>query len=117
MIGVRGYAVPGAFSWPAAAVLPDSFEAKGKAFMLDGCTITRGGTEAEMETARRLEELQKELQSLRGMLLLERDAPAEKKIISLRGMGRLLVSEEELEEAIDNAKRSVFSGVKDAVRH
>jgi hypothetical protein len=70
-----------------------------------------------METARRLEELEKELQNLKGMLLLERDAVAEKKIISLRGMGKLLVSEDELEAAIDNAKRSLFSGVKDALRH
>jgi len=70
-----------------------------------------------METARRLEELEKELQSLKGLLLLERAAVAEKKIMSLRGMGKLLVSEDELEATIDNAKRSLFSGAKDAVRH
>jgi ribosomal protein L29 len=69
-----------------------------------------------METARRLEELEKEIQSLKGMLFFERDAVLEKKNISLRGMGKRLVSEEELEEAIDTAKRALFSGVKDAVR-
>lgn len=70
----------------------------------------------EMETARRLEDLEKEIQRLKGLLLLEKDTVAEKKIISLRGMGKLLVSEDELEEAIENAKRSLFSGVKDALR-
>ena len=69
-----------------------------------------------METARRLEDLEKEIQRLKGLLLLEKDTVAEKKIISLRGMGKLLVSEDELEEAIENAKRSLFSGVKDALR-
>jgi hypothetical protein len=69
-----------------------------------------------METARRLEDLEKEIQRLKGQLLLERDTVAEKRIISLRGMGKLLVSEDELEEAIENAKRSLFSGVKAALR-
>jgi ribosomal protein L29 len=69
-----------------------------------------------METARRLEELEQEIRSLKGMLLMERATLAEKKLTTLRGMGKLLVSEEELEAAIDNAKRSLFSGVKNALR-
>lgn len=50
------------------------------------------------------------------MLFFERDAVLKKKNISLRGMGKRLVSEEELEEAINTAKRALFPGVKDAVR-
>lgn len=35
------------------------------------------------------------------------------RLVSLRGMGKRLVSEEELENAIERAKRAVFSGVRD----
>lgn len=37
------------------------------------------------------------------------------RLVSLRGMGKRLVSEEELENAIERAKRSVFSGVGDEI--
>ena len=36
--------------------------------------------------------------------------------LSLRGMGRSLVSEKELDEAIEEAKKSLFHGVENAVR-
>jgi hypothetical protein len=69
-----------------------------------------------MEATKKLEELEREVQTLRSLVLLERDALFEKKLVSLRGMGRLLVSEDELERAVEEAKKSVFAGVKHVVR-
>lgn len=66
-----------------------------------------------MEIAIELEELKKEIQSLRGLILFGKDELLEKRLVSLRGMGRLLVSEDELEEAIKRAKKSVFAGMDD----
>lgn len=37
------------------------------------------------------------------------------RLVSLRGRGKRLVSEEELENAIERAKRSVFSGIGDEI--
>jgi hypothetical protein len=62
------------------------------------------------------EKLEKDIQDLRALVLLENDALYEKKLVSLRGMGKILVSEEELNESIDKAKHSLFSGVEDALR-
>ena len=70
-----------------------------------------------MELAKKLEELERELQSLKGLVLFREDALFEKRLISLKGMGRLLVSEEELEEAITKAKKSLFAGVKNVIRY
>jgi hypothetical protein len=63
-----------------------------------------------MEAIKRLEELEREVKNLRGLVLFERDAVLEKKIVSLRGMGKLKVSVEELEEAMEEAKESLFAG-------
>lgn len=49
-------------------------------------------------------------------MLFENDALCEKKLVSLRGMGKVLVSEKELDEAIEEAKQSLFCGVEDALR-
>ncbi len=65
-----------------------------------------------MEVVRKLDELEREIQRLKNLILFREDLLSEKKLISLRGTGRLLVSEEELEEAIAKAKKSIFSGVK-----
>jgi hypothetical protein len=59
-----------------------------------------------MAAIKKLEELEREVKTLRGLVLFERDAILEKKLVSLRGMGKLKVSEEELEEA----KESLFAG-------
>ena len=59
-----------------------------------------------MEAIKRLEELEREVKNLRGLVLFERDAVLEKEVVSLRGMGKLKVSVEELEEA----KESLFAG-------
>ena len=46
-----------------------------------------------METAKKLEELEKDIQNLKALMLFKNDALCEKKLISLRGMGKVLVSE------------------------
>lgn len=70
-----------------------------------------------MEIAKKLEKLEKDIQNLRALVLLENDALYEKKLISLRGMGKILVSEKELNESIEKAKHSLFRGVEDALRN
>jgi hypothetical protein len=69
-----------------------------------------------MEIAEKLEKLEKDIQNLRALVLFENDALYEKKLVSLRGMGKVLVSEKELDEAIEEAKQSLFCGVEDALR-
>ena len=61
-----------------------------------------------MEAIKKLEELEKEVKNLRGLVLFERDALLEKKLVSLRGMGKPTVSKEKLEEALEEAKKSLF---------
>ena len=70
-----------------------------------------------MEIAKKLEELEKDIQKLRALMLFENDALCEKRLVSLRGMGKILVSEKELEDAIEKAKQSLFCGVEDALRN
>ena len=70
----------------------------------------------KMEIAKKLEELEKDIQNLKALVLFENDALCEKKQVSLRGMGKILVSEKELDEAIEKAKQSLFCGVEDALR-
>jgi len=70
----------------------------------------------KMEVSKKLEELEKDIQNLRALVLFESDALFEKELISLRGMGKIIVPEKELDEAIEEAKRSLFYGVEDAVR-
>jgi len=70
-----------------------------------------------MQTAVEIKEIKKEIQSLREMVLFGKDDLIEKKLVSLRGMGRLLVSESELEEAIGRAKKSVFKGTQNVLRN
>ena len=63
---------------------------------------------------KKLEELEKEIKTLKGLMLFERDELLGKRLVSLRGMGKLIVSKEELDEAIKKAKKSLF---KNAVRY
>ena len=69
-----------------------------------------------MDTAKKLEELEKDIQNLKALMLSNNDALCEKKLVSLRGMGKVPVSEKELDESIEKAKHSVFCGVEDALR-
>ena len=63
-----------------------------------------------MQISIKIKELKKEIQSLKDIILFGKDELIEKRLVSLRGMGRLLVSESELNEAIERAKKSVFKG-------
>ena len=53
-----------------------------------------------------LEEIKNEIQNLKVLILQTHKIP--KQLVSLRGMGKLLVSEEELEKSIEEAKKSLF---------
>ena len=60
-----------------------------------------------MEIEKKLEELEKDIQNLKALMLFENDILCEKKLVSLRGMGKILVSEKELDEAIEEAKHFI----------
>lgn len=70
-----------------------------------------------MKMAIEIKEIKKEIQSLKEIVLSGKDDLIEKKLVSLRGMGRLLVSESELEEAIQRSKKSVFKGTQNVIRN
>ncbi len=63
-----------------------------------------------MVATRKMDELEKEIRNLRSLVLFREDALLEKKLVSLRGMGKLLVPEKELEESIGQARKSLFKG-------
>jgi len=64
-----------------------------------------------MQMEEKLEKIEKELQNLKALIIFGKDTLVEKKPVSLRGICRVLVSEDELEKAIEDAKKSIFSGV------
>jgi len=64
-----------------------------------------------MQVEEKLEKIEKELQNLKALVIFGRDTLVEKKPVSLRGICRILVSDDELEKAVEEAKKSVFSGV------
>ena len=53
-----------------------------------------------------LKKIENEIQSLKVLVLQTYQIP--KQLVSLRGMGKLLTSEEELEKSIQEAKKSLF---------
>ena len=53
----------------------------------------------------RLDAIENEIKNLK-LLILRYQKP--KKLVSLRGIGKLLVSEKELDESIEEAKKSLF---------
>ena len=61
-----------------------------------------------MQQEDKLEKIEMELQKLRAFVMLGRDSLVEKKPVSLRGICRILVPDEELNEAIEEAKKSVL---------
>ncbi|MBU7015895.1 MAG: hypothetical protein HXS44_00180 [Theionarchaea archaeon] len=69
-----------------------------------------------IEIAKKLEELEKDIQDLKTLILTENNKSPERELISLRGLGKSLVSEKELEDAIEKAKKSLFHGAEDVVR-
>lgn len=70
-----------------------------------------------MEIKRKLEDIEKGIEDLKTLLLFKDDALYEKKLVSLRGMGRILVTEKEMDEAIKKAKTSIFHGVQNDLFH
>ena len=66
---------------------------------------------------KKIEELEKDIQNLKALVLFKDDTLFEKKLVSLRGMGEVQVSEKEIDKAIEEAKRSLFHGDKDVVRN
>jgi len=62
------------------------------------------------EIAEKLEKLEKDIQDLKTLIISEESESLEKELISLRGMGKALVSEKKLDEAIEKAKKSEFGG-------
>lgn len=54
----------------------------------------------------KLNKIEKEIQSLKILIMNTYQIP--KKFVSLKGMGKLLVSENELEKSIGEAKKSLF---------
>ncbi len=65
-----------------------------------------------MEIERKLENIEKSIEDLKMLVLFKDDTLYEKKVVSLRGMGKILVSKEEMDEAIKKAKKSLFQGVQ-----
>ncbi|MFW6186275.1 MAG: hypothetical protein ACOC5C_06295 [Halobacteriota archaeon] len=62
-----------------------------------------------MHVEERLDKIERELQDLKSLLVFERETLIKRKPVSLRGMGKILVSEDELEKSIESAKKSVSS--------
>jgi hypothetical protein len=57
-----------------------------------------------MEIERKLEEIKKGIEDLKILLLFKDDALYEKKLVSLQGMGKILVTEKEMDAAIKKGK-------------
>ena len=53
----------------------------------------------------KINQIEDELNSLKSLISAKKNKPA-----SLRGMAKILVSDEELEKSIDDAKKSLISG-------
>ncbi|MBI2654517.1 hypothetical protein HYX02_06980 [Candidatus Woesearchaeota archaeon] len=54
----------------------------------------------------KIRQIEDELNNLKALI-----SGKEKKPVSLRGMAKLLVSEEDLDKSIEDAKKSLFKGV------
>ncbi len=65
-----------------------------------------------MQIEEKLKKIEKELQALKMLMISVSEIPVEKKPVSLRGMCKIIVSEEELDESIKTAKKSLFFGEK-----
>jgi len=54
----------------------------------------------------KLNEIESEIQGLRALVMGAYQIP--KRLVSLKGMGKLLIPEKELDKAIEGAKKSLF---------
>lgn len=69
------------------------------------------------EIVKRLESLEREVRELKNLLLMEDDSAMKRKLVSLRGMGRALATEDEIERAIEEAKKSILPRIEDDLRN
>ncbi|MGD2247262.1 MAG: hypothetical protein PVF58_02575 [Candidatus Methanofastidiosia archaeon] len=67
------------------------------------------------EIAKKIEELEKDIQDLKALVFSENNQSLKKELLSLRKIGKALFSEKELDEAIEKAKKSLFYGAENAV--
>lgn len=67
----------------------------------------------EKQIYTKLNKLENEIDDLK---LLVGASTKQKKLVSLKGMAKLLVSEKELDEAIEEAQKSLTKGVDNALR-
>ena len=59
----------------------------------------------------------RETRELKSLLFSKEDSVLEKKLVSLRGMGKPLVTKDEIENAIEEAKKSVIPRIEDDLRN
>lgn len=57
---------------------------------------------------KRVENLEREISRLRDLILFRSESSVKPEMVSLRGMAELLVSVDELEKGIEEAKSSIF---------
>ena len=67
----------------------------------------------EKQIYAKLNNIENEIEDIK--ILVTTKAIPKKKLVSLKGMAKLLVSEKELDKAIEEAKRSLFKGVNDVL--
>jgi hypothetical protein len=61
-----------------------------------------------MVTTRKIDDLEKEIRSPKSLFLFGENTLLERKLVSLRGMSKLLVSEKEPEQFLAQAKKTIF---------
>lgn len=61
------------------------------------------------------ERMKRELETLKKIKREVKEMEKKKEPVSLKGMGEILVSEEELDEEIDKARSSLSKGAKDVL--
>jgi hypothetical protein len=66
---------------------------------------------------RKLDELGKEIRGLRSLVLFRGDTLVERRPVSLRCMGKLFSLEKESEQSLGKARKSLFTGAEEVVRH
>lgn len=69
----------------------------------------------EKQIYTKLNKLENEIEDLK-LLVGAKESTKQKKLVSLKGMAKLLVSEKELDKAIEEAQKSLTKGADNALR-
>ncbi len=69
----------------------------------------------EKQIYTKLNKLENEIEGLK-LLVGAKESTKQKKLVSLKGMAKLLVSEKELDKAIEEAQKSLTKGADNALR-